>query len=63
MKIFTAKQIYAADQFTLEEQDISSDALMERAATRLFNWFHHRLQGDQVKIKLFCGLGITAAMD
>ncbi|MGB5782400.1 MAG: NAD(P)H-hydrate epimerase, partial [Eudoraea sp.] len=57
MKIFTAKQIYAADQFTLEEQDISSDALMERAATRLFNWFHHRLQGDQVKIKLFCGIG------
>ena len=57
MKIFTAKQIYAADQFTIEDQDITSDALMERASVQLFNWFHHRLQGAQVKIKLFCGVG------
>lgn len=57
MKIFTAKQIYAADQFTLEEQKISSDALMERASVQLFNWLHQRLQGAQVKIKLFCGIG------
>jgi len=57
MKIFTAKQIYAADQFTIEDQDITSDALMERASLQLFNWLHHRLQGAQVKIKLFCGIG------
>ena len=57
MKIFTAKQIYAADQFTLAEQKITSDELMERASVQLFNWLHHRLQGAQVKIKLFCGIG------
>ncbi|WP_297706057.1 NAD(P)H-hydrate dehydratase [uncultured Eudoraea sp.] len=57
MKIFTAKQIYAADQFTIEDQNITSDALMERASVQLFNWLHHRLQGAQVKIKLFCGIG------
>ncbi len=57
MKIFTAKQIYAADHFTLEEQNISSDELMERASKELFNWIHHRLQGSQVKICLFCGIG------
>jgi len=57
MKIFTAKQIYAADQFTLAEQNMNSDELMERASVQLFNWLHHRLQGNQVKIKLFCGIG------
>ena len=37
MKIFTAKQIYAADQFTIEDQAITSDQLMERASIELFN--------------------------
>ncbi|MGB6153469.1 MAG: NAD(P)H-hydrate epimerase, partial [Pricia sp.] len=57
MKIFTAEQMYAADKATLEKQDITSDALMERAAIQLFNWLHSRLQGGQVKIHLFCGIG------
>ena len=57
MKIFTAKQIYAADQFTIEDQAITSDQLMERASIQLFNWLHNKLQGAQVKIKLFCGIG------
>ncbi|UCD62307.1 MAG: NAD(P)H-hydrate dehydratase [Flavobacteriaceae bacterium] len=57
MKIYTAEQIYAADQFTLVEQNIDSVELMERASIQLFNWLHHRLQGAQVKIKLFCGIG------
>ncbi|SDE80065.1 yjeF C-terminal region, hydroxyethylthiazole kinase-related/yjeF N-terminal region [Pricia antarctica] len=57
MKIFSAEQIYAADKATIKKQDITSDALMERAATQLFNWLHLRLQGDQVKIHLFCGIG------
>ena len=57
MKIFTAKQIYAADQFTIEDQAITSDQLMERASIELFNWLHNKLQGAQVKIKLFCGIG------
>lgn len=57
MKLFTAEQIYAADKFTIEKQNISSDALMERAAIQLFNWVHMRMQGAQVKIHLFCGIG------
>lgn len=57
MKIFNAKQIYAADEFTIEKQQITSDALMERAAERIFNWVHSRLNGAAVKIHLFCGIG------
>ncbi|WP_350291464.1 NAD(P)H-hydrate dehydratase [uncultured Croceitalea sp.] len=57
MKIFNAKQIYAADEFTIEKQQITSDVLMERAAERIFSWVHSRLNGAAVKIHLFCGIG------
>ncbi|WP_036383596.1 bifunctional ADP-dependent NAD(P)H-hydrate dehydratase/NAD(P)H-hydrate epimerase [Muricauda sp. MAR_2010_75] len=57
MKIFSAQQIYDADKFTIEKQQITSDALMERAATKLFEWIHARLRGTSVHIKLFCGIG------
>ncbi|WP_411031818.1 NAD(P)H-hydrate dehydratase [Spongiimicrobium sp. 3-5] len=57
MKIFTAKQIYEADKFTIEKQQIQSEELMERAAIQIFNWMHLRMQGAQVKIHLFCGIG------
>lgn len=57
MKIFSAPQIYQADKSTIEKQEISSDLLMERAATQLFEWIHSRLRGTQVKIQLFCGIG------
>jgi hydroxyethylthiazole kinase-like uncharacterized protein yjeF len=57
MKLFTADQIYAADKSTIGKQQITSDALMERAAVEVFNWLHTRLQGAQVKIHLFCGIG------
>ncbi len=57
MKFFTAEQLYAADKFTIEKQQISSNDLMERAAIQIFNWLHLRMQGAQVKIHLFCGIG------
>ena len=57
MKIFSAKQIYAADKFTIKKQGITSDALMERSAIQIFNWLHMRMQGAPVKIHLFCGIG------
>lgn len=57
MKLFTAQQVYDADKFTIKKQNISSDELMERAAIQLFNWLHLRMQGAQVKIHLFCGIG------
>ncbi len=57
MKLFSAEQIYSADKFTIEKQQITSDELMERAAVQIFNWMHLRLQGAPVKIHLFCGIG------
>lgn len=57
MKIFSAQQIYEADIFTLQQQHISSDALMERAASQLFAWIHGKYQGAPVNFQLFCGTG------
>ncbi len=57
MKIFTASQLYEADKITIQNQQISSEQLMERAAVEIFNWLHRRIQGSQVKIHLFCGIG------
>jgi hydroxyethylthiazole kinase-like uncharacterized protein yjeF len=57
MKIFSGEQIYAADKFTIEKQQITTDDLMERSAIQIFNWIHTRMQGAPVKIHLFCGIG------
>ena len=57
MKILTAKQLAEADKKTLEVQGISSEELMERASTLVFNEIHKRLQGAPVPIKIFCGIG------
>lgn len=57
MKIFSAEQLYEADKTTVEKQEITSEALMERAGTQIFNWLHERLQGSQVPIHIFCGIG------
>ena len=57
MKIFTASQLYEADKITIQKQGISSEQLMERAAVEIFNWLHRKMQGAQVKIQLFCGIG------
>lgn len=57
MNIFSGKQIYDADKFTIKKQQITSEQLMERAAIQIFNWIHSRMQGAQAKIHLFCGIG------
>lgn len=57
MKILSAKQIYGADKFTIEKQEISSVDLMERAAMAIFNWLKPRLKNSKSKIHLFCGIG------
>ena len=57
MKILNTKEIYDADKITLERQGISSDELLERAAVRVFDWIHSRMQGARVKIHIFCGVG------
>ncbi len=57
MKLFSKEQIYMADKLTIERQNISSTDLMERAGSQVFNWIHMRLQGAQVPIHVFCGIG------
>ncbi|MDT0690588.1 NAD(P)H-hydrate dehydratase [Salegentibacter sp. F188] len=57
MKILTASQLKEADEITIEKQNISSEELMERAATQVFNEIHTRLQGADILIKVFCGIG------
>lgn len=57
MKIFTTAQLYQADKNTLEKQKITSEELMERAGTQIFNWLHVRMQGSPVPIHIFCGIG------
>lgn len=57
MKIFSKEQIYEGDQLTAKKQNISSTELMERAGMQIFNWLHVRMQGAQVPIHVFCGIG------
>lgn len=57
MKIFSAEQLYEADKITVEKQEITSEALMERAGMQIFNWLHQRLKGAPVPIRIFCGIG------
>ncbi|RAJ16219.1 NAD(P)H-hydrate dehydratase [Olleya aquimaris] len=57
MKIFSKEQIYEGDALTAKKQGITSTELMERAGTQIFNWLHLRMQGAQVPIHVFCGIG------
>ncbi|WP_299224008.1 NAD(P)H-hydrate dehydratase [uncultured Psychroserpens sp.] len=57
MKIFSKEQIYEGDRLTAEKQGITSVELMERAGIQIFNWLHIRMQGAQVPIHVFCGIG------
>lgn len=57
MKIYSADQIYEAITTTIEKNKITSNELMEFAGTQIFNWFHTRMQGAQVPIHIYCGIG------
>jgi len=57
MKIFDIAQLAEADKVTIKNQEISSADLMERAATLVFNDIHAKLNGAQILIKIFCGIG------
>jgi hydroxyethylthiazole kinase-like uncharacterized protein yjeF len=57
MKIFSAKQLQEADKITTQKHGITKLDLMERAGTQIFNWLHSRMQGAQVPIHIFCGIG------
>tara|TARA_R110001583_G_scaffold191112_1_gene355967 strand:- start:4533 stop:6089 length:1557 start_codon:yes stop_codon:yes gene_type:complete len=57
MFILNSKQISEADKATISIKNISAIDLMEQAATKCFNWLHNRLQGQGIKIHIFCGIG------
>lgn len=57
MKIFDVKHLAEADRVTIERQGITSEDLMERAATLVFKEIHRRLNNDPVPVKIFCGIG------
>lgn len=57
MKIFNKNQLYELDKLTVERQNISGTDLMEQAGTEVFNWIHLRIQGAQIPIHVFCGIG------
>src|SRR5688572_24938961 len=56
MKIFSAAQIREWDAFTLKHEPISSEALMERAATACFQWMQSRYPPASV-FAVFSGTG------
>ncbi|SHH64508.1 bifunctional ADP-dependent NAD(P)H-hydrate dehydratase/NAD(P)H-hydrate epimerase [Winogradskyella jejuensis] len=57
MKIFSKTQIYEGDKITEQRQSLPPSELMERAGLQIFNWMHLRMQGAQVPIHIFCGIG------
>lgn len=57
MKIFSKEQIYEGDTLTAQRQETDLTDLLERAGMQIFNWLHVRLQGAQVPIHIFCGIG------
>ncbi len=57
MKVLSVKQLAEADSITVKKQKITSEILMERAATALFNSLHSKLSTTEIPIKIFCGIG------
>lgn len=57
MKIYSADQIYEAINTTIEKNQITSSDLLEFAGTQIFKWFHMRMQGAQVPIHIYSGIG------
>lgn len=56
MKIFSAAQIKDWDLYTIHEQQISSNVLMERAANACYHWLINN-EFTNRSIKIFCGKG------
>jgi NAD(P)H-hydrate epimerase len=56
MEIFSAEQIRAWDQFTIENEPIASIDLMERAAESCFSWLERQGYLDR-SFSIYCGKG------
>ena len=58
MKILSAKQTKALDQYTIENEPISSIDLMERASKAFVNWLITTYpNSENTSIAIFCGTG------
>ncbi|MCO5233848.1 MAG: NAD(P)H-hydrate dehydratase [Chitinophagales bacterium] len=57
MKILTASQIREADQYTIQNEPISSIQLMERAAGKVVEILLNEFQSTQRVKHIFCGTG------
>ncbi|MBQ5688405.1 MAG: NAD(P)H-hydrate dehydratase [Bacteroidales bacterium] len=57
MKILPVEKIREADAFTVENEPIDSVDLMERAASKVYEWFMKRCKTKEVSVKIFCGIG------
>jgi len=56
MEILSAEQIRAWDQFTINNEPITSIELMERAADSCFSWLEQRGYFDR-SFSIYCGKG------
>lgn len=57
MYILSPIQTAKTDKETIKNKGITSVDLMETAATKCFQWLHNKLQGKNIKIHVFCGIG------
>ena len=57
MKILPVEKIREADAFTIEHEPVYSIDLMERAASKVYEWFMRRCKTKEVNVKIFCGIG------
>ena len=57
MKILPVEKIREADAFTIENEPVDSVDLMERAASKVYEWFIKRCKSKEVSVKIFCGIG------
>ena len=57
MKILSVDKIREADAFTIEHEPVDSIDLMERAASKVYEWFVKRCKTKEVNVKIFCGTG------
>ncbi len=57
MKILPVDKIREADAYTIENEPIDSIDLMERAASKVYEWFMKRCKTKEVNVKIFCGVG------
>lgn len=57
MKIYSASQLKEADSVSIKKQQITSEQLMERAASLVFKEIHSRLKNSENTVWVFCGIG------